>query len=163
MPSARGEGRRKQQRWNDSGETESEGEGGSAERAMERERQSGSQSGRRRKREGSKRWMTLVGGEEGREIATTINTSPRLAPPPIPLKRSFTYPTISSLGQEWNNVLYIYITIIVSLYFFNLRDSSIIKTERKREFSFLRSWFREPTKRVSFRCIFYPDDHLYET
>lgn len=75
--------------------------------------------------------MTLVGGEEGREIATTINTSPRLAPPPIPLKRSFTYPTISSLGQEWNNVLYIYITIIVSLYFFNLRDldSSIVKNE----------------------------------
>lgn len=43
----------------------------------------------------------MVGGEEGREMATTINTSPRLAPPPTLSKRSSTFPTISSLGQEW--------------------------------------------------------------
>lgn len=43
----------------------------------------------------------MVGGEEGREMATTINTSPRLAPPPTLSERSSTFPTISSLGQEW--------------------------------------------------------------
>lgn len=43
----------------------------------------------------------MVGGEEGREMATTINTSPRLTPPPTLSKLSSTFPTISSLGQEW--------------------------------------------------------------
>lgn len=155
MPSARG--RRKQQRQNDSRETESEGEGGSTERAMVRERQGGSQSRRTRKREGSKRWMTLVGGEEGREIATTINTSPRLAPPPIPPKRSFVYPTISSLGQEWN--LYaLYIAIISCRFAFSI-ISAIRSWKRNGNESFafferiLRPWFRrieERTKRVTF-------------
>lgn len=104
--------------------------------------------------------MTLVGGEEGREIATTINTSPRLAPPPIPLKRSFTYPTISSLGQEWNTILYaVHIAIIVSLCFLNLlrdSDTSDRKNGTQTKVLFLRAHSSSmvPTHRTNEESYF---------
>lgn len=70
------------------------GEGGSSARARVTE------TGR--EREGSKRWMTLDGGGgERREIATAINTSPRLAPPPTLPGRNLTFPSIPFVGQRY--------------------------------------------------------------
>lgn len=70
------------------------GEGGSSARARVTE------TGR--EREGSERWMTSDGGGgERREIATAINTSPRLAPPPTLSGRNLTFPSIPLVGQRY--------------------------------------------------------------
>ena len=71
--------------------------------------------------------MTLVGGEEGREIATTINTSPRLAPPPIPTPvRSTDFPETVSVSRSRmeNTVPDIYLSRLATRFVPTLESSS---------------------------------------